>query len=363
MKNKIAIIESGFLYEYFYDFSKLCKANDIDIDIITLGDNIIHHGFANNVFYLNYIYNSKDIKNIKELEAKIKKVINIEDYDYILSDCLALSFTSNIFHGHSLARKIDRSYCGFLKFLIKLFYKKRLLHDKSYYKNSPKSVVVSRDLKSDLVQNYLLLEDKVFVAYPGTSNKCEVIRKKNTVFTIGLSACGFATKGGYNLLGAVRVLKKKYSDFAFQIKIINPKFEKNSFLDFYLKLFKLENNVEFLPYQFNMGEFYSSIDCLVCASRYETFGRVVTEAMLNKIPVIVGSNIGASEVIEDGVNGFIFNYDKNRYENLADKIVQVYESKSKINSIIQNAKILSEDLTWENFAKTVFGILYKNYDS
>ena len=46
-------------------------------------------------------------------------------------------------------------------------------------------------------------------------------------------------------------------------------------------------------------------DVFIYPSRYDTFGLVVTEAMASGVPVVVGRNIGAAELIEDGRNGLL----------------------------------------------------------
>ena len=51
--------------------------------------------------------------------------------------------------------------------------------------------------------------------------------------------------------------------------------------------------------------FHRMADVFVYPSRYDTFGLVVTEAMASGTPVIVGHRIGAAELMEHGVNGFV----------------------------------------------------------
>jgi len=40
-------------------------------------------------------------------------------------------------------------------------------------------------------------------------------------------------------------------------------------------------------------------------SAFDTFGMVVLEAMASRLPVIVSANVGAKDLIEEGVNGFV----------------------------------------------------------
>ena len=124
--------------------------------------------------------------------------------------------------------------------------------------------------------------------------------------------------------------------------------------------FHLNEFVDFYPYFKNIDEFYKELDCLICASRYEAFGRVVTEAISNGIPTIVGSNIGASEILKDNETSFIFKADKKLKENLMLKLIYLIENKNKMDTLKNKAKETIKNYTWENFAQNVFAELYKN---
>ena len=58
-----------------------------------------------------------------------------------------------------------------------------------------------------------------------------------------------------------------------------------------------------------MPEFYRSLDALLLPSRYESFGLTYVEAMATGLVVFAGRSGGGSEVVDDGVNGFIVDPD------------------------------------------------------
>lgn len=72
-----------------------------------------------------------------------------------------------------------------------------------------------------------------------------------------------------------------------------------------------QNNISLLPVitQSETPQFYNSLDCFyyrVPSTVKEAYGFVVVEAMLSGLPVVCHQDIGASELIQHGINGFIF---------------------------------------------------------
>jgi UDP-glucose:(heptosyl)LPS alpha-1,3-glucosyltransferase len=56
-----------------------------------------------------------------------------------------------------------------------------------------------------------------------------------------------------------------------------------------------------------MISMYLSCDLYVMLSKFDTFGMVVLEAMAAGLPVIISSNVGAQDLVQEGENGFIIN--------------------------------------------------------
>jgi glycosyltransferase involved in cell wall biosynthesis len=76
--------------------------------------------------------------------------------------------------------------------------------------------------------------------------------------------------------------------------------------------------------------------------------------MINKKPVILGSNIGATDIIEDGKNGFIYKFNKTSGRNLASKIEEVYKKRNNLQNLTEKAYNMAISLSWDNFAKKMF---------
>jgi len=345
-KNKIAILDSGFIGSYLNFLVELCEKNSIDVDFYTKDKNF------KTINHLKKIY----FENEKYIEELCKK----KDYDFILGDCYAFENVVSIFH---LPTKSQRMECC-PNFIYKFFYyighRKKIKEIQIFLNKTPKIFVVSSILKEDLKKHARYDENKIKVVYPGfefddkkiTNNK----KREENSFVIGLSAVGFVTKGGFILLDAIRRLRKKYPYI--KAKIIYPKYKTNLGLFLYMNFWNLKKNVEFLTYQKEMSNFYNSLDCFVCASICEAFGRVVTESMNFKVPTIVSSTTGAKDIIKDGENGLIFERKKYSGEDLAKKIEYIINNKEEMEKITEKAYITAQALTWKNFAYEIFNELY-----
>lgn len=336
MKYNIAVIESGFMGHYLSFLEKICLSHGVNIQIFS------------------------DINEAKK---------SCENFDYVLSDGLPFDFTCNVFHNVSIVKRMQMSVNFLYKAIFYIGHFRRILEAKTLFKKAKKTIVVSENMKTDYSRNCNIPEESIIVAYPGfeknEENKNLKMKplKNSEQFVIGINANGFVSKGGYILLEAVRVLRRNHPKMNFKLRIIYTRHKKNLTLNLYLKLFRLNDIIEFCPYQTSMKDYYRSLHCFVSPSLCEAFGRVVPEAMDCKVPVIVGSNVGAACIIEDGKNGFIYEMNKKFARNLAEKIRIVYENYANLEPIIENAYETAQEITWENFAKDLFFGFYPEFQS
>lgn len=79
--------------------------------------------------------------------------------------------------------------------------------------------------------------------------------------------------------------------------------------DKYRKMAKslgIEEAVTFAGIQVDgLERYYRAADIFIMLSKFDTFGMVVLEAMAAGLPVIVSPNVGAKDLVEEGINGFI----------------------------------------------------------
>lgn len=304
---------------------------------------------SNECSYINKVYKLSDFNNIKE------------KFDLTISEKAIAESDITYIHGHSYLYRQKMLYNKLTFFVYKLFNKKRHLKRLSEYKkikeniNKCKKVIVSSEiLKQDMIENYGVLSSKIFIITPPIEKYEKKDRVTNNLFTFGISALGFVNKGGYLTLKAVKYLKKR--GVKFKVKFIYP--SKNKFVNFLIKLYGIKDFCEFLPIQKSMEEFYYSIDCLLMPSGIETFGMVATEALSTGCPVITGEHCGASIVIKNGKNGFL--YQRNNAVKNLTKAMEKMLSLSKEDLIAMESFCISsvEEFYLEGFAKNIESLLY-----
>lgn len=102
--------------------------------------------------------------------------------------------------------------------------------------------------------------------------------------------------------------------------------------------------ITIIPEQTNVYKYYNLIDFLVLPSRREPFGIVIIEAGYMKKLVIASKVDGIPEIIEDGVNGLLF--ENENHLQLAEKIL-----------FLKNNKEVAQRLADENYKKVTSSFL------
>lgn len=294
--------------------------------------------------------------NKKTFVNDLREKLDVSDYDYVLASDVLLPFGNVLLHSNSAKHKSKNGKNKFLQHVLKVYNAKKIRIQEECFRNNDKAVfAVSESLKKDYVENFGLDEEKVFACHPAVDDCFDFVAPAlKDEFIIGSIAGGGLNKGGYLLLLALRKLPKTCK---LKARIIFPKFHKSFFFKFTVNVLGLKDWIELLPKQANMQEYYKSIDCYVLPSLNEAFGLVVTEAACKFKPSLVSSTTGVRELIEDGVNGFVFDRAKHPVNNLAKKLVEVtdiyFADNSKFVEISKNAHEISQKLSWKKFSDTI----------
>ena len=137
----------------------------------------------------------------------------------------------------------------------------------------------------------------------------------NKSFNIGMVGRINEAKGQHLLIKAIDILVKQGLNVS--AYFVGHAMEKS-----YLEILKqdvkargLDENIYFLGFMKNPHHFYQVCDAIVLASKKETFGLVLIEAMQVGTAVIGANSGGVVEIIDDEVTGLLF--ESQNYESLA----------------------------------------------
>jgi UDP-glucose:(heptosyl)LPS alpha-1,3-glucosyltransferase len=108
------------------------------------------------------------------------------------------------------------------------------------------------------------------------------------------------------------------------------------------------------PVEKGVEEYYLASDLFILLSKFDTFGMVVLEAMAARLPVIVSANVGAKDLVEEGVNGFVLP-DGRDAEAAAGKILLLLDENRRAAMGEAGFRTASTH-TWERLAGEVGGV-------
>ena len=118
----------------------------------------------------------------------------------------------------------------------------------------------------------------------------------------------------------------------------------------------LSNRVLLCGFSKEPSKIICGLDLLVSASDNEPFGRTIIEAMLQRTVVLVAKGGGHSEIVKDGVNGYLFDVDTTN--GFAKKALHVLQSPQ--TKVLNTAEIFAKNnFSVENHANLITKI-YKS---
>lgn len=101
--------------------------------------------------------------------------------------------------------------------------------------------------------------------------------------------------------------------------------------------------------------YYALAEAFILASKTEQWGLVINEAMAAGLPVLVSNRCGAaSTVVQDGVNGFVF--DPHDKDKLSELMGVVFNDKELVRRMGREGKRIIGEWTPESFSDTVMAL-------
>ena len=105
-------------------------------------------------------------------------------------------------------------------------------------------------------------------------------------------------------------------------------------------------------------KYFSQCSILVLPSLADGFGKVVSEAMSCKLPVIVSQNTGAKDLVINDHNGYVVPV-RDEF-SLANKLEHLYSEQKKLIYLGKNGfKYIKENGSWEKYGERLFQLLTK----
>ena len=194
-------------------------------------------------------------------------------------------------------------------------------------------------------------EKKIFVCYPGVDiDKFSLmkIRGKDKKFRVIMVADLSILKGVQYLLRAWNELKLKNSEL---LLIGNISEEVRGLVKYYLDK---DESIKLIGHTKDVAKLYKKSSIFVHPSLTEGFERVSLEAMACGLPVIVSSQSGASEIVTNKKEGFVFSI--RDVETLKDKIKYFYDNPDEVERMGKNARKLAQKHTWGDFSRNIYKI-------
>jgi len=230
----------------------------------------------------------------------------------------------------------------------------------------PMFLPVSNVAKEKFLQEFNIDLGKVRVIHPGVDidrfnkldrNVCrKEIRKRfgidETDTLILFVSMNFELKGLNNLMAAMSVTKSKHPSEKLKLLVVGKGNEKK-----YGRLahtLGIKNDVVFAGvWKDNIEQVYLASDIFAMPSGFDTFGMVVLEAMSASLPVIISGNVGAKDLVRDGINGFVV--DREDIEIISSRIIFLL-NKEKRQNMAKEAHDEAIKHTWDETAKKVLKI-------
>jgi len=163
----------------------------------------------------------------------------------------------------------------------------------------------SNRMKSEIAEDYPEAEDLVRVIHNGVNKKMfnperrDKLREDSDKIRIGLATSNFQRKGLPQLIKALSLLPEKY-----HLYVAGGRNPEN-----YQKLadsLKVGNKITFLGKVTEMDRFYANLDVFCLPTFFDGFANVVSEAIAMGIPAACSIYAGSDEIIENGINGYVF---------------------------------------------------------
>ncbi len=222
---------------------------------------------------------------------------------------------------------------------------------KAFYKRADCVVAQAERMREDLIENFGFLPEQVkTINNPLGDKYCKEIgnaaspARSDTVLYVGRFE---KQKGLDMLLKAFRMV----ADDTVELVLVGNGSQEASLLET-AKQLSLEDRVEIVPFQKHIEDYYKRAKLVVLSSIFEGFPNVLSEAIACGTPVVsFDLPSGPSDIIVEGVNGFLANYLD--IEDLARKIELALEKEWDYADVKKTAERFSAETILPKYIRLI----------
>ena len=279
---------------------------------------------------------------LKEI-VKYAEVVNLNKVDYVTADKCIICSHPRQEPFSKFSKKVKATHYYYWGHILIFEAYPDLEFHEDIMENVEKFICVSESVKNDIIKKYPKLEEKCEII-DNYWDVNEILEKSKKPMQFKLD------KQKLNLVTVARIAKDK--GFG-RMKWLCEAFDKNNILyDWYVlgTAFKKETleeiqgwfcenkNVHFLGYKDNVYPYIKDMDYLVLLTDRESWGLVITEALILDVPCIVSNFFGVEKQIQDKINGIILDM---------DNIDGSYEK--RVKDIISLKQLLKENVRQKDY--------------
>jgi UDP-glucose:(heptosyl)LPS alpha-1,3-glucosyltransferase len=297
-----------------------------------------------------------------------KRRILPEDYDLIHSHDRI--FTMDIFTVHGIPHKTWIREARLKP--LSLFDRSMAWVEKKALKGSylPMILPVSTLVKDELLKIYDIPESKIQVVHPGVSiERFRALDQRTCRYEIrqrhGLSqgdvvvlfvGMNFEIKRLRLVLeGIADLVGRETSNSTLKLLVVGKGDERR-----YLTMARglsIQNRVLFAGVTREVEKYYLASDIFTMPSQFDTFGLAVLEAMTAGLPVIITQKVGARDLIDPGVHGFVLGKNPSPLD-LSEKLAFLMNKENRMR-LGDNARKSALCHSWDKVADQVADLYHK----
>lgn len=314
---KIALIRKNYTpyggaENYMRQVAAGLSARGHDIHILSAGD------WQDTDLHIHKIRtaSSPSLLSNFQFSMNIKRFLDKEDFDSVLS--FERTGHGDIYragdgcHKEWLKKRMEYEpfYKG-ISFALNPHHRMLLYLEKKTFENAGIIIANSNMVKDDIIRNYSIPPEKISVIYNGVDlqrfRPADAEKKEGAKSSIGLQGmkvilfvgADLDRKGLPVLLKAFSAMKEK------GVRLVAAgKKPKSRHISMAKKL-GIEKDVIFRGPEKDVTKLYAAADIFVLPTIYDPFSNATLEAMASGLPVITTSGNGVSELIDNGVEGYV----------------------------------------------------------